>query len=495
MELKDLSQQKLLATATQTQVTARHTCHQSVEKPLWLRLVKEWHLLLLYLIFSVAFAFSMWRGLDGQSFAVSGNARLSGSSFRLSQPDVVTIISACLVVGRAVAASWQALAAWRCLFILFEKAGLSLADADVVGSMKLPPWSVVRPPSSSRPSGSAARLIAVLSLLLAWPAQLASPLASGSISWVPIKAYNIRPEKTIALGFVLWGSPEWNFLGGPNIREAIVRLGAGLTSLKQTRFANGTFPVGPARRMGNYFSSLANGTIIENTTILAGIVYPETKYLRYAQPETTLTGTAVGATALLRDTEFNHTALKLLTALPEPTALSHAIKYAATYLFSVNPSLACDALWDTSEFSPLPSGIHVVESVRPDRRDCMVVAKLQVSAGVTHCNQTDPMLEPTCILDSNIIVSASREVRPDPLTDMLLAMMPEVHTTVASLRMFDTTQHKGNLSRVLRESLVQTYQAAWSAMSEVMSQSIPPEQKPQTRAWEPEQFLEARVSA
>lgn len=325
----------------------------------------------------------------------------------------------------------------------------------------------------------------------------------------------MRSERTLILKSAAWGSDGWNHLNGANIREAIVRLGAGLANFQETRLDNGPFPVGPARRMGNYFNSLPNGTIIENATVpifiiesfewitdeaqipsetLAGIANPEMKYLTYAQPDTTLTGTAGGATALLREAEYDHEAQRRLKALPEPTALSHALKYAATYLYSVPPEKDCGLHWDNNEFSPMPSGIHVVESHRRDRRDCMVVAQLRVSAGVTHCNQIDPTSDPTCILDSNVIVSSSREVLPDPLTDIVLAMIPEVHTVVASLRMSDAEQHKGSLARVMQESLVQSYQGAWCALTDFVSPSLPSDQEPHTRVWEPEQFLQAQVS-
>lgn len=184
VEMRDLYQ-KLPGTAANTQARAPHTCLRTVEGRRWSRLVSEWYLLFLYALFCVVFAFGVWKGLDGKSFAVSGRSLPLDKSFRLTQTDVSTIISAFLVAGRALGSAWQGLAAWRCIFILLEKTGLSLEDANVVGSWKLPPWSIIRSRSSSRPNPGAAKLLAILSLLPAWPAQLASPLATGSVSWVP----------------------------------------------------------------------------------------------------------------------------------------------------------------------------------------------------------------------------------------------------------------------------------------------------------------------
>jgi hypothetical protein len=70
--------------------------------------------------------------------------------------------------------AWQALMAWRCSFIELEKSGLRCSELSRQISLKIPAfqWSMTT-------------LLINLILLLNWPAQLASPVLSGAISWVP----------------------------------------------------------------------------------------------------------------------------------------------------------------------------------------------------------------------------------------------------------------------------------------------------------------------
>ncbi|KAH9240095.1 hypothetical protein K456DRAFT_31203 [Colletotrichum gloeosporioides 23] len=127
----------------------------------------------------------------------------------------------------------------------------------------------------------------------------------------------------------------------------------------------------------------------------------------------------------------------------------------------------------------------------------MAVAKLQISAGVTRCNQADPASpNSSCIIGSDIIVSTNDEVLPDNLTQEVFAMMQEVHTVVASLRMSDPETYMGHLEQALRDSLVRTFQGTWSALTEGFSTSTSPGGigRLEARAWEPVEALRTEVS-
>ncbi|KAK1844498.1 hypothetical protein CCHR01_12891 [Colletotrichum chrysophilum] len=465
----------------------------------------------------------MWKGLDGESFAVSGRSLRLDSSFRLTQTDVSTIISACLVAGRALGTAWQGLAAWRCIFILLEKTGLSLEDANVVGSWKLPPWSIMRSRSSSRPNGGAVKLLAILSLLLAWPAQLASPLATGSVSWVPILSYDTDSVKAISLGLASPGDGWAKYKNGLNIRRGLVQMAAGLASLKAItplEYNKGSLNVTQARRMGTFLGSYTNGTVVQNATvpifkiesfqwisdesqipptILQTLQDPKTKNLKFAEDETQMTN-ALGATTLLKDQPWK---VPSTTALPEAIEVLSEVQYASIYVFSGGKEKEYDChksigYTNNTEFGPLPPEIHLVKSRREDRSDCIAVAKLRISAGITHCNQTVPTSNSSsCFIASNIIVSTSEEVLPDNLTGEIFAMMQEVHTVVASLRMNDPETYMGRLEEALCDSLVRTYQGTWSALTEAFSPSTFPGGigRLETRGWEPVEALRAEVSS
>lgn len=518
MEMRNLSKyQKLSGVVTQTQNRPPHTCHRTVGWRRWLRLVSEWYLLYLYALFYVVFAFGMWKGLHGRPFAVSG--RYANKSFRLTQTDVSTIISACLVAGRAIGAAWQGLAAWRCIFILFEKNGLSLADANVVGSWKLPPSSIIRRRPSSRPDGGATKLLAILSLLLAWPAQLASPLATGSISWVPTSSYDINSEKNLSLGLALPSRGWGMYKNGRNIRSNLSKWAAGLANLKATapfEYNNGSLSVTQSRRMATFLGSYTNGTVVQNATvpmfkiesfewvndesqippkILEAVKDPKSGYLNFAKQEALMTN-AVWATTLLKDQPWT---VPSTDTLPDAIEVLHEMRYAAIYLFSGSkaPQYECHNDIDNNDFSPLPPGIHLVINRRPDRSDCLAVAKLRISVGTTECNQADPKSPtPSCIIASNIMISTSGEVFPDSLTREIFAMMQEVHTVVASLWMNDPETYAGKLEQAMRDNLVLTYQGIWSTLTEYFSLTNSEDEvgRLNTRVWEPVQALRAEIS-
>ncbi|KAH0444687.1 hypothetical protein CcaCcLH18_00345 [Colletotrichum camelliae] len=357
-----------------------------------------------------------------------------------------------------------------------------------------------------------------MSLILAWPAQFASPLATGSVSWVPTSSYDINSGKTIVFGSASIGPGRGAYKGGLNIRQGLVTMSAGLANLKATapfEYNNGSLHVTEARRMATFLGLYTNGTVVRNATvpifvieslewvndesqipskILEAVQDPLSGYLNFTQKETQM-NTAIGATTLLKDQPWK---VPSTDGLPETVPVSHAVRYASIYVFSgeISDTYDCHSSINNTEFSPLPSGIHLVKSRRRDRSDCMAVAKLQISAGVTHCNQSEPTSSsPSCIAASNIMFSTNRDVFPDNLTGGIFAMMQEVHTVVASLRMNDPEIYAGRLEQSLRDSLVQTYQGTWSAMTEYFKTDNMPHGKLKTTGWEPVQALQAQVSS
>ncbi|KAI5847978.1 hypothetical protein DFP73DRAFT_630366 [Morchella snyderi] len=86
--------------------------------------------------------------------------------------DVTTIVSTGLVFIKLATGSWSGLAAWRCACIMLEKKSLTFSEIKFIVSYKMGIFP--------REKYSWATLIILLLLL---PAQLSSPLVSGSISW------------------------------------------------------------------------------------------------------------------------------------------------------------------------------------------------------------------------------------------------------------------------------------------------------------------------
>lgn len=127
--------------------------------------------------------------------------------------------------------------------------------------------------------------------------------------------------------------------------------------------------------------------------------------------------------------------------------------------------------------------------------DCLTVAKLDITAGVTQCSQSDLSKSPesTCLWTSNVLSTDNDTVSPDPLVNEVFAMMPEIQSLVVAISSYESGILQGHLEEFLRNSLVQAYQGGWSAMAEYLS---PVEtQRTTTSAWKPVVLLEARISS
>ncbi|KAJ3528708.1 hypothetical protein NM208_g10085 [Fusarium decemcellulare] len=183
MDLGNSSRQYLLEPppADNGRIAAAHKCVRADGKHEWIQLVWQWYLVCVYMVYTIGVAFGMTLWLNGRSFAIADD-NSSPFSGRLTQTDVTTLISVALVIARTICAAWQALAAWRCIFILLEKTGLSLSEASCLASWRLPALTLLRSLCSGRADHNSARLVAVLVLILAWPAQFANPIASGAVS-------------------------------------------------------------------------------------------------------------------------------------------------------------------------------------------------------------------------------------------------------------------------------------------------------------------------
>ncbi len=267
MDFHDFDGQRLLALDPKSTVvsSAPVTAHQCLRvdggskffKPLRL-----WYLPVLHLLCTTAFTLGMGYWLNGKLFLISGsdtgNADHGAS---ISQTDVNVIISACLAVSRTISLLWQGIAVWRCIIILLEKLGLTLAETNYIASWKLPIFALR--------AGALPRAAAVV-LVLAWPVQLSNPIASGAVSWVP--ASNFRStSRTVFLGNASKGVYWDYFLQYQEKRENYIRKAAGFASLGTASLYQSTLAteilVPAARRVAPQLNILPGGTAIENATV------------------------------------------------------------------------------------------------------------------------------------------------------------------------------------------------------------------------------------
>lgn len=498
---------------------AGHTCvYGAVRRP-WLQFVSQWYLLLFHASYSLIFTLSMVHWLDGQRFTISDNSiNTFGfvSSGRLTQTAVTTLVSACLVVARIFSASWQSLVAWRCVFVLLEKHNLSLSEISCMASLKLPTWSVLRPSPSPWSGKVNLRSIAILILLLAWPCQLANPIASGSLPWIPADSYT---NSSVQLPLLLLDAPpnwQWHwYIDFDNVRNLIVKRSAAYASLAapindEQDVEEATVP--STRRIAPQAGNKANFTTVSDMIVpkfeidsfqwvsnisalpdgIQEVLYnTSTGYLRITAGDSPLQQTIIGTSALLKDSTWDPPDR---AKLPSPHVVSDK-RYAAVLVSrpeNQGQGRNYDCRQAESAFNPIPSEVEFVNVAQSNGvSQCLAVAELQIRAGVTRCHH-DETSNSTCTLSSSVLTSNNSTVSPDALVTEVLNMMPEVQALVEALTWHNETFQHGKLELQLRNSLTQAYQATWSHLTEVLANSSLIE----TQAMEPHPtLLRAQVSS
>lgn len=82
----------------------------------------------LHLGLCAAFLLVMFTWVDGRAFMIASTSGFSRDGSGLYQAEVTALVSATLVIIRLIAAVGSALITWRLVFILLEKAGVTLVE-------------------------------------------------------------------------------------------------------------------------------------------------------------------------------------------------------------------------------------------------------------------------------------------------------------------------------------------------------------------------------
>ncbi|CAF3498528.1 unnamed protein product [Fusarium graminearum] len=278
------------------------------------------------------------------------------------------------------------------------------------------------------------RAMAIVILCLDWPAQFSNPIASGSVSWIPSRAYRSQ-NASISL----------------NVREKLVKESAGRSVVASTFLGTWTheFLVPLAQRILTHLNSYPNGTIVKNATVPMfdirelewvtdkmslpielekAVTVSLSGYLNFSRERGPLEQVTLGTAALLKDTPWIPPAENTLP----PAQTFSRTKFAAIYV-SRNDNHGLNDKYDCrngkSSFYPLPSGIKLYNIPwNNNQSDCIAVAKLSITAGTTQCFQGDPNIhsESTCILSSGAIFIENTEAASDVLVEEVFSAMPEV---------------------------------------------------------------------
>ncbi|CAE6360366.1 unnamed protein product [Rhizoctonia solani] len=179
--------------------------------------------------------------------------------FSLTQSDVVTILSALIVVQKWALTAYMAPLCWRTIVFLMEKPGLRRQDLKgLVRYRLLTPWLSF----ASIPTFVIGSL-----LLLGLAANLTSPVLTGSIKWdpqnlpiqnlsiPPVKFEEIEPGRRTSL-------PDW-YTESETRRQGLMQKGVGLASIAWGLAAE----KGVYKRVASSVEALGVNTTIENVTI------------------------------------------------------------------------------------------------------------------------------------------------------------------------------------------------------------------------------------
>ncbi|KDN37873.1 hypothetical protein RSAG8_09847, partial [Rhizoctonia solani AG-8 WAC10335] len=183
--------------------------------------------LVLHLAGSVAITATLIYALDGRHFYLDRQPRvkLADGTFQsgqlgrsnVLQSDITTILSIALVLLRWVATIWTVPLCWRVIFLLAGRNGLRRRDIRWVTS-----YGVLPPATYFRHSHNLLLGLVLIFTLAPYPA---SPLVTGSISWVPSSS----TLELLSIGALSCVSPGHGFyIMGPSEPSPRLESGAGV---------------------------------------------------------------------------------------------------------------------------------------------------------------------------------------------------------------------------------------------------------------------------
>ncbi|KAH7153853.1 hypothetical protein DER46DRAFT_687395 [Fusarium sp. MPI-SDFR-AT-0072] len=163
----------------QTEQPASRQCSiRPDDRGLW-NACKAWYLFLIHIGLAVAIMVLVIH-IDGRPFKIGSGSTVFTFHSRLYQAQVTGLLSLALVTLRLVAGTGSALLAWRIIFILLEKRGVTLVELTRLLSLRVLILPAVKTETSLRWSVWATAVI-----ILMWLHSFAAPLSSSSLSWIP----------------------------------------------------------------------------------------------------------------------------------------------------------------------------------------------------------------------------------------------------------------------------------------------------------------------
>ncbi|KAG9101412.1 hypothetical protein FS749_007219 [Ceratobasidium sp. UAMH 11750] len=426
--------------------------------------------LILHCATSLGIAYAVFRGVNNHNFDTREQP-LSASftdaikmRYGPSQSDITTILSASITILRTIAAAWSGPLYWRSAFLLLEKTGLKRRDLKRLVSFG--PSTPVAYFKGKHPFFIGIIFLGTL------PAQLAGPILTGSISWVP----STRTADSVAAAALrvstISDSSPWGGYSGYTPRRRYTTLQAvGHVTAAWGRDSE----VGALKRVIPSAASLPVGSIITNVTLP---YFSVTSLEWITNPTQTLTPNQLdtygsvaanlstfgsdnpllsicGTFALIQDSPWS------ARPFPEPSIVSETRALVVYTHWNPTPGPCGRNNSVISNSLPAAMGYYQVNGA------CFAFARVAYDAGVGVCANCRVSSPSTAQNDSALIL------QEDSLTTEALRMMPDI---ISSLALINTSIPStwGNFDDYIIGVLGRSYSGAWSALTEYLSEASLP---------------------
>ncbi|KAF2803111.1 uncharacterized protein BDZ99DRAFT_576370 [Mytilinidion resinicola] len=473
-----------------------HVCLQRHDESGFLSLVRTWWLAPAHLFCTILLACTVQWSIRGTMFPVY---RIPHRY--LTQSDVTTLLSVGLKITSIFTTAWQSITAWRCAFIALEKTGLQLSQLSNQISFKTP---VLRGDKTTKLLG--------LVLLLGWPAQLASPILSGAITWVPTTnmTYGNITDLQIARASANatdWDStPPWYRLVAwddtgfqPATRLVLLQKAAGstLTILRDSTKYSFSVPIKNPRRftpevegytLGSTVQSIIMPTFeISNLTWLKIRSIPQeiqdavhnksNAYFNFGDPDYRPNPPVVG---LIRKPNIGPLSSHTLPPNSSVNENTYAVYRAVRYPNHGNLTNCSSEAFDGRP-SHLPDAEYLWVNGETHVTDCYAVAGLHINAGVVACQSSRATLVAPSVLECIPHPGEDQfQVLSDPLTQYSLSAITGTISWLDSLDVMTAwsstadTAIAATISIAIENGLRAAYEGFWSALTNSLSSTTDP---------------------
>jgi hypothetical protein len=469
----------------QAESTKPSTCHtRSDDSGIW-NVCKAWHLFLVHLLASIALMVGIIR-IDRHKFEIGAGPTIFAHGSELYQAQVTGLISLGLVIIRLIAGSCSALLAWRIVFVLLEKRGITLAELARLTNFRFP----ILPTRSSGASLLWA-IWATAAILLLWPQGFAAPLASSSVSWIPgIRVLQKSESTSVA---TVGRFANWAAVLYPDARMSAV-VGAAAMTAKDPAYAFHPSQI-PLRRYFNSSQMIPDGSKIDITVPYFAVNLrwidassdnrsQNAGSTTYQDVDQDFSIRTVGATGIVRDEPWNGE-----TAMPSNATIFVGNKLVAVKLRTLNfgdalpdgsranSSTQCLTVSDvfgqlpnvSQHQSPIGNGQEIVAY------DCYMVAEATITAGSvpgTDCTVASSAgsaeLYTTCSIRRD-----DDAVEEHWLTDLALDFTSEV-LKYSVLQNYTQPWISSNLDDYTSGLLTLGYHGAWSGLMMTLGNASEP---------------------